>query len=248
MGVEKLDIKKVKARYMINIDTSSEKNVIVGCNGGKTLRCFCTTKRDSRSRLKSKNYEISMTNALGGHSGADISKHRLNTITQVFGILASLIAMYDVRLVEIPTVGVFNAIPANFRCIINVLDKDIKDVKRIINEDFTITKQHYASHKNLTCEFALAKTTLNPLSANDNKKIIQALTIFPNGTLNYRSDLGISDVSSNVGFIELIKNDFSTEIMVRSMFTNKIKYLSQRIIDIANIFGLKYKILSENNP
>ena len=103
-GATNLDFSKLESNRLINIDSEDEGVLTAGCAGG--VRVEVSYKGDLIEK-EGYVYEISISNLLGGHSGVDINKNRVNAIKLVGEFLSKINNYY---LIDINGGKVDNAI------------------------------------------------------------------------------------------------------------------------------------------
>ena len=87
VGASKFDYSKVTATQMINLDSAEENTIIIGCCGGlrSDMTLTCQTEENNKSA-----YRITVGGLIGGHSGEDIDRKRLNSHILIGTILKSI--------------------------------------------------------------------------------------------------------------------------------------------------------------
>ena len=96
--------------YLINLDSEDEGQIFVSCAGGARTTA---TYPFPTEPLPSGFYtcRISVKNFVGGHSGDDINKRRANANKVLIRFLADEMEKMDLRLIDIQSGGLHNAIP-----------------------------------------------------------------------------------------------------------------------------------------
>lgn len=88
LGAAALDASDLKGTYMINIDSEDEDILLVSCAAGVSAQCCIPLEYE---KAEGKKLVITVKGLLGGHSGSEIDKNRINATM----LLARL--MYDLR-------------------------------------------------------------------------------------------------------------------------------------------------------
>ena len=94
-GASNIDLSMLKGKTMLNIDSEAEGVFTVGCAGG--LRTDCEFKIVREASQKD-TFKITISGLLGGHSGIDINKNRLNANKLMGEILSSF---EDIQIVSV---------------------------------------------------------------------------------------------------------------------------------------------------
>lgn len=113
-GAEGLDTSRLDGHILINIDSGEEGVLTVGCAGGaKTATELKLRRAPDSGRL----VRVSVRGLLGGHSGIDIDKGRLNADM----VLADFLSSLDVPFRIVSICGGFkdNVIPCAAECVIS---------------------------------------------------------------------------------------------------------------------------------
>ncbi len=166
VGASAIDL-KLNASYMLNLDYEDEAIVCIGCAGGADLlaeRLFDPAESSSMY-----NYEVSVTELSGGHSGVEIHKDIPNAIK----ILADYLKDKEVFIASAKGGERRNSIPANMvvelsskvplkgtnRVEVKQLDRDLKVYKSDDLIDLLFSFKHGVDQYNEA--FQLPDTSIN---------------------------------------------------------------------------------------
>jgi dipeptidase D len=131
-GISGLDHKQLKSKFLINLDSENESEIIIGCPGSTVIETSLPFRREIKSK-NTTNLQIELTNARGGHSGVVINQKRINAIRYTFFLLTFIMDKYDIRLVHFEPAGVAkNVIPSECTVHINVKTDDVTKIKELI--------------------------------------------------------------------------------------------------------------------
>ena len=75
IGASLLDTSDLRSRFLLNMDSEEDGVFLTSCAGGGTFVCYAPAKREEKTGIL---YEWRVQGLLGGHSGSDIDKDRLN--------------------------------------------------------------------------------------------------------------------------------------------------------------------------
>ncbi len=121
-GALGLEAGQLEGKKLINIDSEEEGIITVGSAGGSTL----TYKRKiEREPNEFPCYVLDFSGLLGGHSGMEIDKPRGNMLKIMAELIADLMRETSVRIVELNSGTVDNAIPRNGKLILAVADRGL---------------------------------------------------------------------------------------------------------------------------
>lgn len=115
IGASLLDASDLHSRFLLNLDSEEDGIFLTSCAGGGTFVCLAPAEREEKTGIL---YEWRVQGLLGGHSGSDIDKDRLNANLLFGRFLAQVVRPCGV------SVGAFtggekeNAIPNSCRALL----------------------------------------------------------------------------------------------------------------------------------
>ena len=179
VGASKFDYSLVSAKEMINLDSAEENTVIIGCCGGMRTDLELGVRPQ---KTDTPSYEITVKGLVGGHSGEDIDRGRLNAHVLMGKVLTSIKSEVDFTVSHIEGGDKDNAIPRECRAVIctsgdvmkafeNAQELALSEVKAKEDEGLLVTAERTA------CDTTLSWT--------DTEKLLEILSI-PNAVLEYR--------------------------------------------------------------
>ena len=200
-GAEGMQPGFMTGQMLINLDSEDEGEIFVSCAGG------CNTTATFRFQPEPTPQGRFFVNLLirglqGGHSGDDIDKKRANANKLLARFLYDARKDYDLRLADIQTGGLHNAIPREARCLACV-PAQYKEELRVrwnvfaaeVAEEFSVTEPSME----FVMESAEACATVFPEEVN--KKLILALQAVDNGVYAMSQDIALVETSSNLASI-----------------------------------------------
>lgn len=244
-GALGLESELLKGRKMLNLDTEEWGSLYIGCAGGidydfeKDLELV-----DASSNNK---YKITLSKLVGGHSGVDIHEQRGNAIKLLSQYLFSLSKDFKFELEEIRAGKAHNIIPRDafviFRSNATASDLNLLADKLISQwKSFLPTKDH-----NLEIEIEeLVSDEKSVLSSSETKKLLNFLTLFPNGAHSY--DLNsreIVSMSNNLARLLVVNNKFYVQSSLRFFDREEIKTIENEMLALADIIEAKVSKNSE---
>jgi dipeptidase D len=181
-GIQKFDIRKIKAKYLINMDNENDEEICIGCPGNVNIEAELFFKRETRKIPNTTNLKITVTGGVGGHSGQTIAQKRINAIKKIFNTLNFIVDVTDIRLIDIEKAGVArNVIPFECTANINVYKKDVAKVKKIVAHSLRMTHLEYDLEKDMDITCSSSDTKLLPMRKNDSNLVIGVYAGVPNG-------------------------------------------------------------------
>ncbi|MDR2369310.1 MAG: beta-Ala-His dipeptidase [Mycoplasmataceae bacterium] len=233
VGIQAFDIKKIQAKYMINLDNENDQEICIGCPGNIDVETELFFKRETKSKPHTTNLRIEVKGGIGGHSGQTIGQKRVNAIKEIFNILNFIRAECPISLIKIDRSGVAkNNIPYECAAQINVNEADVPKIKKIIDHEFEMIRQEYSLEKDIQIICNPSPIKVLPMSAKDSDLIIGVYAGVPNGVHSFNWKYNVPETSSNLGLMETRKNSVWAKFMVRSSYdqaqmryANRIKFL-----------------------
>jgi dipeptidase D len=181
-GVQKFDIKKIKAKYIINLDSENDEEICIGCPGNIDVEAELFFKRNTKPIPNSTNLRIAINGGLGGHSGQTIHQKRINAVKHIFYLLTLINDATIVRLIDVEKSGIArNVIPFECAVNINVNNQDVAKVKSIVTQELKAIRAEYHMEKEIVYTCTLSKTKLLPIRREDSDLIIAIHSAVPNG-------------------------------------------------------------------
>lgn len=226
-GALGIDLSKLKAKRLINLDSETEDTLTVSCAGGVLAECVLPLKKTAG---EGKYYKISVDGLVGGHSGTDIDKGFANAIL-IIGRLLN--ALGDCSLCRIQGGDKHNCIPTSAYAVIKcdfvpfdiiekqaaVIKKELESCDSGINIACTETEGAYNDYESKTADFLMA---------------------VPNGVISMSPDIsGLVRTSLNLATIKTESNLLKTEFFIRSSLESEKEYLKNRLSVIVRLFGGK---------
>ena len=215
-GAKNFDYTLVRARRVLNLDSSDEKEVVVGSCGG--IYTEITLPVDFE-KGEFPALTLTLEGLCGGHSGEDIHKGRANAIRTLGVVLEDVAREVPLRLCRVAGGDKDNAIPTAATAIVTSEDMD---ALRAISERAAEHIGHYLSLAKDADARLLVADTVADARANirDSARIIRLLTA-PDGVLRYRvENADLPDLSRNLAKVTTISHAVVTRYFSRA-FTEK---------------------------
>ena len=231
IGANKLDGSLVDGRMLINIDSDEEGVFTVGCAGGMRSDIKLPVKR---AQFDGNTYSVKVTGLMGGHSGVEIDKGRLNANK----LLAELLnCNIDYRLVSINGGNADNAIPRESVAIIT-LPVGIEVLAK--NAD-TLVEKYRAIESALEVEIEPATAGDMPLDEESTCAVVALLCELPSGVIAMSEDIaGLVETSLNLGILKTDGECVNASFSVRSAKGKAKRALGDTLSEIAVRYGADY--------
>lgn len=226
-GAEALDTSVLRGQTLINLDSEQMGVITVSCAGG--ARADLTVPL-TRKKINSPCYQITVGGLIGGHSGTEINRGRLNANKLMGELLSNITVPYSI--VSVDGGNKDNVIPRECRCVISTTENGKIGVNEFIE-----------SHK---CDFEPNLTiSVNPVEQHDSafdydstRKLVEFINVLPNGVIRMSDDIDmLVQTSLNLGVLRSNETDINASFAVRSSVSSDKAELIRLLHDICNTFG-----------
>lgn len=236
-GAFELGEKMLTGKYLLNLDSEDEGEIFIGCAGGiDTIATFHCTMEPAP-----KNYaffRVDVSDLLGGHSGDDIDKGRVNSNKTVARLLWDGMQSFELRLSYFSGGNLRNAIPREAYAIFGVPER--------FKADFLKRYRLFAA--DLENEFRFRepnfKVTLNEmpqvdevLDAKTQFGLVYSLVGVPNGVVAMSFAVpGLVETSTNLASVKFEGND---RIVVTSSQRSSVESAKTYVMQmVESVFAL----------
>ena len=254
-GAIGIDLDCIKGRRMLNLDSEEEGIFLVSCAGGSKVSLGMDVCREEEETSACR-YTILVDGLIGGHSGTEINKGRVNSNLLMARILDELKKLFgDLCLVTMEGGLADNAIPRRTEAVIELPSVEAADLEKyfaVISKELHVELDSREPKMMLSLEKCLSKTNLSyegctpvhsedflpAVSEEETGRIIRYLLALPNGVIEMSADIpGLVETSLNVGIVRLDENGMETVISVRSNIESAKRMLIHRLEAVAALAG-----------
>ena len=254
-GAIGIDLDCIKGRRMLNLDSEEEGIFLVSCAGGSKVSLGMDVCREEEETSACR-YTILVDGLIGGHSGTEINKGRMNSNLLMARILDELKKLFgDLCLVTMEGGLADNAIPRRTEAVIELPSVEAADLEKyfaLISKELHVELDSREPKMMLSLEKCLSKTNLSyegctpvrsedflpAVSEEETGRIIRYLLALPNGVIEMSADIpGLVETSLNVGIVRLDENGMETVISVRSNIESAKRMLIHRLEAVAALAG-----------
>lgn len=228
-GAEGLDVRKLKGRTLVNIDSEAEGILTVSCAGG--ARAELSMELESQP-LDDTCIRITLGGLSGGHSGTEINKGLQNANIMLARFLKTL---PPCRLVSIAGGSKDNAIPREASAVI-AGTIDLEAAERFIDENRVETD------RGLFINISPVEKVEKAFSTVDSARVIGLLNAVPNGVQAMCRDLPeLVETSLNLGILTSSETGIKASFAVRSSVNQAKTALLEKLKETAFAFGARYE-------
>lgn len=226
-GAAGLDASRLSGRVLLNADSENEGVLTVGCAGGARAALSIPV---TRVPLNAPCICVTVEGLMGGHSGVEIDKGRLNANKLMGAFLQSLSTPY--RIVSLEGGNKDNAIPRRTVCVLHTTEDVAAAAQAFVNAHRVDTDP------DLTVTVTAAPSAETALTAADSRRVAAFLAALPNGIQTMSADIaGLVQTSLNLGVLKLREDALCATFAVRSSVNRERDALLDRLTQITADFG-----------
>lgn len=231
-------------KYLLNLDSENEGEIFVSCAGGASTKAVFHFNMEAAP----KDYfffKVGIKGLTGGHSGDDIEKKRANANKLLIRFLYNEMKKYDLRVADIQSGGLHNAIPREGWAVCAVPMKDKENVRIDANVYISeIEEEFSATEKSIA--FTLESTdAAEVIEKESSVKIITALQAVDNGIYAMSQDLDwLVETSSNLASIHKDGNTVAVVTSQRSNIGSARKNMSATVAAAFELAGAEVSTTS----
>ena len=250
-GALQLSSDFISGKTLINIDSEEVGIFTLGCAGGRETLITCpfyTTKLDKSLTV----YHLTVTGALGGHSGMDIDKHRANTNVLLSRILFSINKKTNIRLLSVSGGTAHNAIPRHTEAYLAISHETGMTELNLNKEIRRLEEEIKREYKNLEPNLSVILEKNNPsadrkaLTEKDSELLVQFFAAFPHGIYRMSPEVeNLVETSNNFAIIDWRQNQVEITTSQRSSLYSGLLDISYRIEALSYMAGAETEILTE---
>lgn len=238
-GAENLEMGFFTGNTLINLDSEDEGQIFIGCAGG--INTSIQYKASFESNPYINTLRLSIGGAIGGHSGDDINKERVNTVQQMSRFLYGALKG-DLRLVSINGGGKRNAIARDCEAIVSCTRPE--EVKKAFLEFGSILKSEYAvSDPGIFSSVEEIANASIVVRQEDASKLVGAMFACPHGVLAMSQDIkDFVETSTNLASIRTGDDGcFTLETSQRSSTMSEREMAASKVEAVFSLIGAEIK-------
>ena len=237
IGATALDASQLNGKTMINIDSDVEGIFTVGCAGGMRMDIKINLEK---TKVRKGLFKISVSGLMGGHSGTEIDKGRVNAIKVISDVISHSSSPV---IANICGGNADNAIPRSAEAIYGVENESeiAADNLEYITKNIVIPaviKRYIEKEPAISITFDRFDGEAETFGAHDTAKILRMIAMLPSGVREMSEEIpGLVETSSNLGIVKSDGNSVTVSVSLRSSKNTKKAELRDRIREIGGSFG-----------
>jgi dipeptidase D len=196
LGAKELNPKLIKGEYLINLDSELDDEIVIACSGSLTIDSY--TKLQLIRNHYDNHFCLSIKDLLGGHSGMDIAKKRLNALKGIFFVMKEMSQTITLVINDISGGTVLNAIPSFATVKFSTNDR-MHNIKPIINKCYKQLKKLNPNEKHFRLSLTPIKKPTYAVDKKQSNQIINFLNDVFNGVKIYNQKYQLAQAASNLG-------------------------------------------------
>lgn len=245
-GANGLESDLLKGDILLNLDTETEGEMIIGSAGGLNITADMEYK-DMPSDKNNIAVKVTLKGLRGGHSGLEINAGRANANKLMVRFVREAIAGYEARLAFWNGGDMRNAIP--FECeVVVTIPRDREEPLSVLVDEFQ--KLYNTEFKGVEHDIVLSMAVTDmpenivPVEIQDN--LIDAIFACHNGVIRNIPDIpAIVETSSNLAIIHIGEGKATIEILARSSCDSMKEYIATALQSCFNMAGMRVTLSGE---
>ena len=186
-----------------------------------------------------------MGSSVGGHSGAEIHKNRLNANKIMSEVVSEIKKNFDIKLCDVKGGSKDNAIPRE--CYFDTAIDKASSQNFIVKSKETFEKyknKYIGEDPNITFEISKLENEYNEIYSNNLfEEILELLNDLPTGVNTWLKEYpDIVESSDNLAIIKVIDNKIAIILSLRSSEPSVLNSLEEKIITIVKKYNATYEV------
>lgn len=237
-GANGIDLRELKGRKMINIDSEDEGVFTVSCAGGaKSTICLPAERRAVYGPC----VRLVVEGLQGGHSGVEIHKNRANANKIMGEFLSRIQKMMPICITKLSGGAKDNAIPRSCQVTMVALGMYIERINEVAETLQREVREQYDEPNAIVRGDDVDALGGNALTTECSSKVIALLNAVPNGVQTWSKDIaGLVQTSLNLGIAELEDEQLRLTFAVRSSVNREKQELLDKLKELANFYEGSY--------
>lgn len=229
IGARELDVSGLYGRYLINMDSESEGEFIIGCAGEKRVKLQMPLERVSHE------YDVEVTIKIsglkGGHSGLNIHLNRGNAAQLLAQSFFKISEVVPASLISMSAGEKYNVIPHYGELRLAIPHDSVETFKRKMAEIHRFMDS-YLNENSFEIEFDICpiKKSVNVVDTEVTSRLMDLLVAIPNGVniLSERTS-ELVDTSMNIGILRAYDDMAVLKVSVRGITDQRLETVIDKL-------------------
>lgn len=238
-GADAINPEWIRTTRLINLDNFYENIMVSGSAGGEGVKIYSDLEYEDNKYDNS--YKITIDGLTGGHSGQDIDNGRANSIKLLSSILKLLVNNdIEFSINDIHGGNYRIAIPRKSNAIVSFDPKYFGEVTKIIEKfNSTVLERYKITDPNIMINIQEIPAEEKSLTVKTSRKIIDVLTLMPNGVNDIFGNIKVVESSNNIGELYLENDMINIVTEIRATYEYGKDDILEKIENIAEIYDFK---------
>ena len=242
LGAAVIDLKDLKGRTLINIDSEEEGVFTVSCAGGATATISLTGERRA---VYGPCIRLAVDGLQGGHSGVEIHKNRANANKIMGEFMSRVQKLMPLCLTSFSGGSKDNAITRSCTANMVAMGIHLDRINTIAEELQAEIREQYDEPEVTVQAFDVDALGGNALTTEATAKVISLLCTVPNGVQAWSADIpGLVQTSLNMGIAKL-GDAMNLTFSVRSSVNQEKEDLLNKLKEIAEFHDATYSQMGD---
>jgi dipeptidase D len=239
VGATNLDPTIIEGKILLNLDSEEEGIFTIGSAGGRDtqlgwVRSPLLGTGTAVARM------VSITGLLGGHSGVDINRGRLNAIHGLVRLLQAAASCVPLQVASLDGGDRSNAIPREARAVVVLPQEDEALFRQAID---SATKELVAQYGTIEASIKVSVEVARPgpaaaLSAGSSVYLLSFLRTIPSGVIAMSVDLaGLVETSTSFGVVKTTAGSVDITCSSRSSVSAALDDVTATLTSTATVAG-----------
>lgn len=225
-----------EGRTLINLDSEDEGQLFIGCAGGIHTDASFRIKTRENIPLSYSCVRLDIGGGIGGHSGDDINKNRMNAVQELARFLYYELK-YGFLLISIDGGGKSNAIAREAEAVIAVENAE-DTVERFKSFSKDILNEFHTTEPDLTFSSTVVESNRKAVDKRTCRKIITSLFICPHGVYSMNQDIdGLVETSTNLASVHTLEDSVKIQTSQRSSQKSQCDLIAAKVEANFKTFG-----------
>ncbi len=242
-GAEGMKSDFMHGDILINLDSEDEGQIFVSCAGGARTNATFDFPEEAIPEGYFK-FSVSIKGLMGGHSGDDINKKRANANKLLIRFLVNELEKTDLRLIDIQSGGLHNAIPREGHAVCAVpasfkeqLRVDFNVFASEVEEEYSVTEKTIKME--LESATDAASVGMQPAAA---RRMLLSLHMVHNGVYAMSQDIDwLVETSSNLASVRKQGSEVVVATSQRSSVASARENMSSIVRAAFELGGAKFE-------
>lgn len=249
-GADALDPAWVRSKTLLNLDSEEDGVLVIGSAGGiwSSMKWTAPMPGVPEGHVA---VEIRLSGLQGGHSGSDISLHRLNAIQGLLRLLRAAASEAPISLSAIEGGDAFSAIPRTAHAVIGMGRSSLAHVHSALTRAKDDLVDEYRPYEPDLTAHIQTRDDLPPTgyTPTDSQRLIDLLSVIPCGVLAPDPRLpGLVETSSSLGVVAREGDDLVIQNFTRSSVMSAMRAVVDGLRAAARLAGAEFSVIPPEGP